>query len=113
MFRGSKKGLNDIFWDQKKGLWVSHSGTFLPNFALGDVSDETTESIPPNFVLETFSTKRPDQPRRISTEFCTRGRLRRNGGINPAEFRTRGHFRQNGRNNPSEFDTRGRFRRNG
>ncbi|MDV3195142.1 MAG: hypothetical protein Q8881_02750 [Sweet potato little leaf phytoplasma] len=39
---------------------------FPPNFALGAVSLETAESIPPNFVLETFPPKWPKQSRRIS-----------------------------------------------
>ncbi|MDV3195463.1 MAG: hypothetical protein Q8881_04435 [Sweet potato little leaf phytoplasma] len=33
---------------------------FPPNFAVRDVSDKNAESIPPNFALGTFPTKRPN-----------------------------------------------------
>ncbi|MDV3195080.1 MAG: hypothetical protein Q8881_02420 [Sweet potato little leaf phytoplasma] len=69
-----------------------------PNFALGDISDETTE-LPPNFALRDVSNK--------MAEFCTRGRFPRNGRIS-AQFRTRGRFPRNGRIFV-EFCTRGRF----
>ncbi|MDV3195389.1 MAG: hypothetical protein Q8881_04055 [Sweet potato little leaf phytoplasma] len=100
---------------------------FMPNFALMDVSPETIESIPPNFALGTFPPKQPNQSRRISAEFRTWGRFRRNSrtftkfrprgrfprnGRISAEFRTRGCFPLNGRIS-AQFRTRGRFRRNG
>ncbi|MDV3195103.1 MAG: hypothetical protein Q8881_02540 [Sweet potato little leaf phytoplasma] len=64
---------------------LSHSGCFrkngrmnpdefTPNSVLGDVSDKTAE-FPPNFTLVTFKPKRPNQSRRISAEFRTRGRF--------------------------------------
>ncbi|MDV3195217.1 MAG: hypothetical protein Q8881_03135 [Sweet potato little leaf phytoplasma] len=77
------------------GAIFDETAEFLPNFAVRDVSNETAESVPPNFALGTFLTKRPNfrrishsgtfptkqpnQSRRISPEFHTRGRFRQNG----------------------------------
>ncbi|MDV3195356.1 MAG: hypothetical protein Q8881_03880, partial [Sweet potato little leaf phytoplasma] len=86
---------------------------FPPNFVVRNVSDEIAKSIPSNFALGTFPTKRPNF-RRISHSgtFPTKrpnflrilhswtfppkrpnfrrishsGRLRRNGRMNPDEF---------------------------
>ncbi|MDV3195099.1 MAG: hypothetical protein Q8881_02515 [Sweet potato little leaf phytoplasma] len=96
---------------------ISHSGhfrrncrmnpdEFTPNFVLRDVSDETAESNPPNFALGAIPTKRPNF-RRISAEFRTRARFRRNGRTS-AKFRPRGRFPLKGKIS-AEFCTRGRF----
>ncbi|MDV3195249.1 MAG: hypothetical protein Q8881_03295 [Sweet potato little leaf phytoplasma] len=57
----------------------------MPNFALGDVSPETTEYIPPNICRISHSwTFPPKQPnfRRTSHSGC----FRRNDRMNPDEF---------------------------
>ncbi|MDV3195292.1 MAG: hypothetical protein Q8881_03510, partial [Sweet potato little leaf phytoplasma] len=51
---------------------------------------------PPSFALVTFPPKLPNQSRRISAEFLTQRRFRRNGRTS-AKFCTRGRVPRNGR----------------
>ncbi|MDV3195339.1 MAG: hypothetical protein Q8881_03755 [Sweet potato little leaf phytoplasma] len=74
------------------------NGRISAEFAVKNVSDETVESIPPNFTLGSIPTKRPNfrrishsgtfPPKRAnqSRQILHSGRFRRNGRINPAEF---------------------------
>ncbi|MDV3195144.1 MAG: hypothetical protein Q8881_02760 [Sweet potato little leaf phytoplasma] len=74
---------------------------FSPNFARGDVSDETAESIPTNFCRISHS-GRFRRNGRTSTKFLPRGRFPRNGRIS-AEFCSHVRFRRNRRINPAEY----------
>ncbi|MDV3195379.1 MAG: hypothetical protein Q8881_04005 [Sweet potato little leaf phytoplasma] len=84
----------------------------LPNFALGDVSDETAE-LPPNFALGDVSNEMAEFPPHFAlgdvspetAEFPSNFALGTfpTKRLNFHRISHSGRFRQNGRTNPAEF----------